>query len=81
MQRYIGQGPEQRRFCPHGMWRLTWWHMEAFCSPNVEALQKGPKAILRDMIDSVIGQRCLIEPQTALSFLEIRGMEQKGPVA
>ena len=39
MKRQKGQSPEQRSFCPHGIWGLAWWHVEELWFPNLEALQ------------------------------------------
>ena len=32
-------GLRQRGFCPHGVWGLAWWHMEAVWFTNLEDLQ------------------------------------------
>ena len=39
IKRYTAQGPKQKSFCPGGVWRPAWWHMEVFWFTNLEGLQ------------------------------------------
>ena len=39
IKRYIEGVPEQGRICPQGAWGPTWWHLEEFWFPDVQALK------------------------------------------
>lgn len=58
MQRPIGQGPEQRSFCPRVAWGPEWWPMEALWFPkwgsSLKEKKKGPKAVLLGFYGGVI---------------------------
>ena len=86
MKRYMGQDPKQRSFCPRGVSGPVRWHVEAFWFPTWKLSEKGPQSCPLGflwrlhhivMIDEVIGQWQLVQPQVPSPCPEIRGWDWK----
>ena len=82
MKRYIGWGPEQRSFCPHGVWAWNAGMWKGSGSPTWKISEPTPFGFLWrlhyiGMIDKIIGHWWLIQSLAPLPSPEIREQNWK----